>query len=176
MFNNLNPSWSTVIFLEGYKFGVPFYIEVGVFDFDARHSGTSEKELQLHDAHSNLNIVSNASSRDLLRNGQFPHKVMGTALFEVGEILGSRGNVGSKSLQTGGAVYAHIERCREDGQKGTFFFELRASKLKNMQSFGKTSSPFYEILRKVDRPTGSAWYVQQPSCYLYTLLRLRLRI
>jgi hypothetical protein len=159
VFNNLNPAWSTVIFLEGYKFGVPFYIEVGVFDFDARQAGASERELQLHDALSNVNIVSNASSRKLLRNGQFPHKVMGTALFEVGEILGARGNVGSKSLQTGGAVYAHIERCREDGEKGKLLFQLRGLRLKNVQTFGSTSSPYYEMLRKVERPTGATWYV-----------------
>jgi hypothetical protein len=157
VFNNLDPQWATIIFLEGYKFGVPFYIEVGVFDFDARQAGTSEKVLQLNDAHSNLNVVMDASSRNLLRNGQFPHAVMGTALFEVGEIVGSRGNVGSKSLQTGGAVYAHIERSREDGLKGKLRFQLRAIRLKNVQSFSKTSSPFFEMLRKVDRPTGATW-------------------
>jgi hypothetical protein len=157
VFNNLNPAWATIIFLEGYKFGVPFYIEVGVFDFDARQAGTSERELQLHDAHSNLNVVSDASSRNLLRNGQFPHRVMGTALFEVGEILGSRGNVGSKSLQTGGAVYAHIERSKEDGEGGKLRFQLRAFRLKNLQSLGSKSSPFFEMLRKVDRPTGATW-------------------
>lgn len=157
VFNNLNPTWATIIFLEGYKFGVPFYIEVGVFDFDAKQSGTSERQLQMNDALTNLNIVSDASSRKLLRNGQFPHRVMGTALFEVGEILGSRGNVASKSLQTGGAVYAQIERCREDGQRGKFRFQLRALRLKNAQSLGMTSSPFFEILRKVDRPTGATW-------------------
>eukprot|EP00934_Nitzschia_sp_Nitz4_P009005 Nitzschia sp. Nitz4//scaffold60_size111251//75778//78153//NITZ4_004156-RA/size111251-augustus-gene-0.115-mRNA-1//1//CDS//3329555591//8995//frame0 len=157
VFNNLNPVWATIIFLDGYKFGVPFYIEIGVFDFDAKQAGTSERELQLNDAHTNLNIVSDASSRRLLRNGQFPHRVMGTALLEVGEVLASRGNVMSKSLQTGGAVYAHIERCTEDGQKGKFRFQLRAFRLKNGQSLGKTSSPFFEILRKVDRPTGATW-------------------
>jgi hypothetical protein len=157
VFNNLNPVWSTIINLEGYRFGVPFYIEVGVFDFDAKQSGTSERELQLNDAHTNLNIVSDASSRSLLRNGRFPHRVMGTALFEVGEILGSRGNVGSKSLQTGGAVYAHIERCREDGASGKFQFQLRGFRLPNLQRIGNTSSPFFEILRKVEKPTGATW-------------------
>jgi hypothetical protein len=158
VFNNLDPTWATIVFLDGYKFGVPFYIEVGVFDFDAKAAGTTEKKLQLNDAHTNLNIVCDASSRNLLRNGQFPHRVMGTALFEVGEILGSRGNWGSKSLQTGGAVYAHIERCREDGERGKFLFKLRAFRLKNAQSLGMTSSPFFELLRKVDRPTGATWY------------------
>lgn len=82
---------------------------------------------------------------------------MGTALFEVGAILGSRGNTGSKNLQTGGAVYVNIERGRENGLKGKFCFKLRAFRLKNTQSFGQTSSPFFEMLRKVDRPTGATW-------------------
>ncbi|KAL3911770.1 MAG: hypothetical protein SGARI_001482 [Bacillariaceae sp.] len=156
-FNNLNPNWATIVFLDGYKFGVPFYIEVGVFDFDAKAAGTTEAKLQMNDAHTNLNVVCDASSRNLLRDGKFPHRVMGTALFEVGEVLGSRGNVGSKSLQTGGAVYAHIERCREDGQKGKFRFQMRAFRLKNAQSLGFTSSPVFEMLRKVERPTGATW-------------------
>ena len=153
----MNPNWSTIVFLDGYKFGVPFYIDVGVFDFDAKAAGTTEKKLQKNDAHTNLNIVCDSSSHALLRKGQFPHRVMGTALFEVGEILGSRGNVGSKSLQTGGAIYAHIERCREDGEKGKFCFQLRAFKLKNVGSLGMISCPFFELLRKVERPTGATW-------------------
>jgi len=158
VFNNLNPNWSTIIFLDGYKFGVPFYIDVGVFDFDAKAVGTTEKKLQMNDAHTNLNIVCDSSSRALLRKGQFPHRVMGTALFEIGDILGSRGNVGSKKLQNGGgAIYAHIERCFDDGEKGKFCIQLRAFKLKNTQTLGRTSSPFFELLRKVERPTGATW-------------------
>jgi len=159
IFNNLNPAWSTIVFLDGYKFGVPFYIEVGVFDFDAKAAGTTEKKLQMNDAQTNLNIVCDASSRALLRKGEFPHRVMGTALFEVGELLGSRGNVGSKSLQTGGAIYANIERCREDGEQGKFCFQLRAFDLKNTHSklLGRTSCPFFELLRKVQRDDGAKW-------------------
>jgi hypothetical protein len=119
----------------------------------------SENQLQLNDAQKNLDVVCDASSRNLLRNGKFPHRVMGTALFEVGEILASRGNVGSKSLQTGGSVYAHIERSQESGKKGKFRFQLRAFKLRNMANFGSTSSPFFELLRKVDRPSGATWCV-----------------
>ena len=157
----MNPQWSTIVFLDGYKFGVPYYIEVGVFDFDAKAAGTTEKKLQMNDAQTNLNIVCDASSRALLRKGQFPHRVMGTALFEVGEILGARGNVVSKSLQTGGAIFAAIERCREDGEQGKFRLQMRAFDLKNTHKMitGMTSSPFFELLRKVDRHDGAKWYV-----------------
>ena len=172
VFNNLNPAWSTVVFLDGYKFGVPFYIEVGVFDFDAKAAGTTERKLQLNDAKTNLNIVCDASSRALLRKGQFPHRVMGTALFEVGEILGARGNVGSKSLQTGGAIYANIERCRDDGEDGKFCVQLRAFDLKNTHSklTGMLSCPFFELLRKVQRHDGAKWYVNSAFEQLYLKL------
>ena len=108
------------------------------------------------DAHSQAIITTSAASRALMRDGKFPHKVMGTALFEVGQILGSRGNIGSKSLQTGGAIYAHIERCSTDGDAGRCLFQLRALKLTNTQTL-RAASPFFEIYRKVDRPTGATW-------------------
>ena len=162
VFNNLNPTWSTIIFLDEFHIGVPYYIEVGVFDFDAKAAGTTEKKLQMNDAQTNLNIVCDASSRNLLRKGQFPHRVMGTALFEVGEILASRGNAASKSLQTGGAVYAHIERGIANGEKGEFCFQLRAFDLKNTYNklTGMVSCPFFEVLRKIDRVDGAKWYVE----------------
>ena len=158
VFNNLNPTWATVIFLEGYKFGVNFYIEVGVFDFQAKQSGQTGRQLSQLSSAGNAIVTSCASSRNLLKNGKFPHKVMGTALFEVGAILGSRGNVGSKSLQTGGAVYAHLERCRDDGAKGKLRFQFRALNLSNAQSLGRISCPYFELFRRVDHPTGATWY------------------
>ena len=156
VFKNLNPSWSRTIFLEGYKFGVNFFIEVGVFDFHIASTGKSPQELSRMDLHSQAIITKNAGTRELMRNGTFPHKVMGTALFEVGQILGSRGNVASKSLQTGGNIMAQIERC--DGlSSGQVNFQLQGFRLQNVQTLGRTSSPYYELYRKVDRPTGATW-------------------
>ena len=153
----MNPSWSKSIFLDGYKFGVPYYIEVGVFDFDVTQTGKTARQLAQMDAHSQQAITGDASNRSLLRNGKFPHKIMGTALFEVGDVVGGRGNVRSKSLQTGGAVYVHIERCSSDGDKGSMRIQLKGKKLHNVQSIGKKSSPFYELYRRVERPTGATW-------------------
>ena len=157
VFNNLDPSWSRVIYLDGYKFGAPYYFEVGVFDFDAAQTGKTEQELSRMDAFSQAIITSNAASRALMRDGKFPHKVMGTALFEVGEVLASKSNAGSKSLQTGGALYVSLEKCSNDGDHGKIHLQLRGIKLKNCQSLGRTSSPFFELYRKVDQPTGATW-------------------
>lgn len=157
MYNDLNPQWSTVVFLEGYKFGVPFYIEIGVFDFQAKNVGKSEKKLATKSSEEGLLIASTESTRNLLKAGKLPHKVMGTALFEVGQILGSRGNVASKSLQTGGILFAHVERSRADGAFGHMRFQLQGVNLSNTRLLGRKSSPFFELFRKVESPTGATW-------------------
>jgi len=157
VYNNLSPHWSTVVFLEGYKFGVPFYIEVGVFDFQAKVVGKNERELSAQSSVESRLITSTESTRNLFKAGKPPHKVMGTALFEVGDVLGQRGNVASKSLQTGGAVYVHIERSRDDGEHGVIKFQLRGLNIANTQTLGRKASPFFELYRKVERPTGAIW-------------------
>jgi hypothetical protein len=58
VYNSLNPQWTTVIFLDGYKFGVPLFIEVGVFDFDAKSVGQSEKGLALESSETGRLITS----------------------------------------------------------------------------------------------------------------------
>ena len=143
--------------MDGYKFGVPYYIEVGVFDFSAKNVGKSESELAKQSSETGRLITATESNRNLMRKGKLPHKVMGTALFEVGQIIGSRGNVASKSLQTGGVLYAHIERSRPDGALGTFDLQLRGLNLKNLRVMGSKSNPFFELFRKVDSPNGATW-------------------
>ena len=157
VYNNLNPQWSTVVFLDGYKFGVPFYIEVGVFDFSAKSVGKSESELAKQSSEAGRLVTASESTRNLHKAGMLVHKVMGTALFEVGKIIGARGNTGSKSLQSGGVLYAHVERSRADGAFGTFDLQLRGIDLTNLRMMGRKSSPFFELYRKVDSPIGAEW-------------------
>ena len=158
-FNRLDPNWSTVIILDEYKLGVPFYFEVGVFDFSAKSVGKSESVLSKQSSETGLLIIASESTRNLHKAGMLAHKVMGTALFEVGQVLGSRGNTASKSFQTGGVLYAHIERSRLDGAKGYFHLQLRGLSLRNLRMLGRKSSPFFELYRKEDAPRGAAWYV-----------------
>ena len=157
VYNDLNPQWSTVIFLEGYKFGVPFYIEIGVFDFQAKNVGKSERQLATKSSEEGRLITTTESTRNLLKSGKLPHKVMGTGLFEVGQILGAKGNVASKSLQTGGILFAQVERSRADGAFGRMRFQLQGVNFSNTRSLGRKSSPFFELFRKVDSPTGATW-------------------
>ena len=134
------------------------FIEVGIFDFNAKLVGAEEAELALHAADHANKLLSTESTRGLLKSGKLPHKVMGTALFEVGSILGSRGNVQSKSLQTGGAVFVHIERSRNDGLHGRMKFQLRGINLTNIARMGRKINPYFHLYRKVDRPSGATWY------------------
>ncbi|KAL7560832.1 hypothetical protein ACA910_013268 [Epithemia clementina (nom. ined.)] len=154
VFNNLNPSWSQVIFLDGYRFGVPFYFEVGVFDFDASLTNKTELELSRMDVHAQSVLTSAATSQQ--RGEKFPHRVMGTALFEVGQILGSRGNIASKSLQSGGVLTVHMERC-QNAQSGRLHLHLEGHKIKPLSATSRSANTFYEMFRKVDRPTGAVW-------------------
>jgi hypothetical protein len=146
-----------VIFIDGYKFGVPFYVEVGVFDFQAKQVGKSERALAKESSEAGRRLTSAESEKNLLRTGKLPHRVMGTALFEVGQVLGARGNVSSKSLQTGGILYAHIERSRSDGAMGKIRLQFMAKDLANTRVLGRKSSPFFELFRKVNSPTGAIW-------------------
>lgn len=154
VFNNLNPSWSRVIFLDGYRFGVPLYFEVGVFDFDSTLTNKTELELSLMDVHSQSRLVSAVTAQQSGEN--FPHRVMGTALFEVGQILGSRGNIASKSLQSGGVLTVHMERCQH-AQSGRLLLRLRGHKMKPLSAASRSANTFFELFRKVDRPTGAVW-------------------
>ena len=170
VFNNLSPTWATIVFIEGYQPGVPFYFEVGVFDFDANESDTSERELQLHDSHKTHDLVTDSLNRKLLKNESFPHRAMGTAIFEAGEILASRDHGCLRRLQIGGEVYAQLERSCEDTQRREFTFRLRAFDIKNKQSLAikSTFSLFFEICRKKDRPTGATWYGSSNQHYRST--------
>ena len=160
-YNNLNPDWSTVITLDDFRFGVPMYIEVGVFDFDARAIGEKESRLAREGTDRNEKVVDCSVPTSGLESKEgFPHKIMGTALFEVGDILGSRGSVQSKLLTKGaGVVCCQIEKRRLDGEQGRVRFKLRAEKLSGVRSFGRKSSPYFHLFRKVERPTGATWCV-----------------
>eukprot|EP00523_Entomoneis_sp_CCMP467_P009056 CAMPEP_0168729774 /NCGR_PEP_ID=MMETSP0724-20121128/6388_1 /TAXON_ID=265536 /ORGANISM="Amphiprora sp., Strain CCMP467" /LENGTH=633 /DNA_ID=CAMNT_0008776691 /DNA_START=39 /DNA_END=1940 /DNA_ORIENTATION=- len=174
VFNNLSPSWSHVVFLDGYRFGVPYYFEVGVFDFDATTTGKTELELSRMDVHEQSLLTTAAleptlpkkskkGTKPTTSSSSFPHKVMGTGLFEMGQLLGSRGNVASKSLQTGGVLTVHVEKCQgsgdDDADVARLHLKLGGVKCKAPGSATgrKTPNAFYEIFRKVERPTGAVW-------------------
>mmetsp|Transcript_14450 Transcript_14450/g.20368 ORF Transcript_14450/g.20368 Transcript_14450/m.20368 type:complete len:597 (-) Transcript_14450:181-1971(-) len=89
---------------------------------------------------------------DEVRKGD--NKSMGSAVFDVGSILGSRGNVKGKSLKKGGTIYAHLRKAEGSG---VLRLKMKASGLKNTEGFLKKSDPFFELSRRSDSAGGQTW-------------------
>jgi hypothetical protein len=79
---------------------------------------------------------------------------MGSAVFDVGELLGARGNTMKKKLKKGGALIATV---RKSEGSGVLRINLRAEKLKNTEGMFGTSDPFFELSRKVSATVGQTW-------------------
>uniref|UniRef100_A0A7S4RD51 C2 domain-containing protein n=1 Tax=Ditylum brightwellii TaxID=49249 RepID=A0A7S4RD51_9STRA len=75
---------------------------------------------------------------------------MGSAMFDVDEILGSKGNVKAKRCKGGGVIYCKV--LKHEGM-GDFNLQLRGIKLKNVEGLFRKSDPFFEVLRS----TNSGW-------------------
>lgn len=84
------------------------------------------------------------------------NKPMGSALFDVGELLGARGNRKAAKLRQGGKIIAHV---RESAGVGMIRLQLKANKLKNTEGFGfrNKSDPFFEISRQINSAGGDTW-------------------
>ena len=83
-------------------------------------------------------------------------KPMGSAVFEIGDILGSRGGIKAKKFKNGGTVFARVEKAPEH-HAGTFDCTLRGVKLKNVDGMFNKSDPFFEISRLIQSAGGPSW-------------------
>jgi hypothetical protein len=90
------------------------------------------------------------------------NKPMGSALFEVGEVLGTRGNTKAKKLHRGGTIFcritpASVTAAAGNGHEGILRLTLAGSSLKNVAgAFGK-SDPFYEVSANISAAGGLTW-------------------
>jgi hypothetical protein len=79
-------------------------------------------------------------------------KPMGSALFEIGEVLGSPGNVKSKRLREGGILFVRVVKAQPAA--GTLkVSSVRGLNLLNVEGgafFGGKSDPFFTITRKLN--------------------------
>lgn len=83
-------------------------------------------------------------------------KPMGSCMFEIGEILGSRGNVKAKKLKVGGTLFVRATAAAAD-DAGKLTLKLQGRKLKNVEGFFSKSDPFVEISSKVNSVSGMTW-------------------
>ena len=80
---------------------------------------------------------------------------MGSAVFDVPEILAVRGATKAKRIMTtGGTIFAHVRKAVTDA--GVLRIQLAATALKNTEGFTnlRKSDPFYEISRRGCVDTG----------------------
>ena len=82
------------------------------------------------------------------------NKPMGSAVFDVGELLGARGNTKAKKLKHGGTIFAHV---RKASGSGLLRLKLKGTGLKNTEGMMRKSDPFFELSRKVDSAGGLTW-------------------
>jgi Ca2+-dependent lipid-binding protein len=81
-------------------------------------------------------------------------KGMGSATFDIAEVLGARGNVKAKKLKNGGTIFVHVGKSKGSG---LLRLKMKGIKLKNTEGFMRKSDPFFEIERKLDSAGGLTW-------------------
>jgi len=91
-------------------------------------------------------------------------KSMGSAMFNVGNILGAKGNIKATRMKGGGIMYAKVQKYEEGG---TLRLQLKAVKLQSTEGLGfgvlSKSDPFYELHRQtVDKKGWDVVYRSQP--------------
>jgi hypothetical protein len=89
---------------------------------------------------------------DEVRKGE--NKAMGAAVFDIGELLGARGNTKAKKLKHGGTLFAHV---RKSQGSGLLRLKMKGTKLKNVEGMFGKSDPFFELSRKQDSAGGQTW-------------------
>jgi len=88
-------------------------------------------------------------------------KKMGNAVFEIGEVLGSRGNIKAKKLKNGGTLFCRIVKAPSAG--GMFHFQINGKGLKNVDGMFGKSDPFFEVSKLINAAGGATWQVVHRS-------------
>ena len=81
---------------------------------------------------------------------------MGSACFEIGEILGARGNIKAKKLKNGGTLFARVTRATSESS-GTLNAHFAGVQLKNVEGFFSKSDPFFVVSAQTNDPAGRTW-------------------
>ena len=86
---------------------------------------------------------------------------MGSAIFEIGSIIGAKGNTKAKKMKKGkGTIYVRVEKVKGSG---SLRLKMSGIKLKNVEGFMKKSDPFYELAKKDYGLKGTEWNVVHRS-------------
>ena len=92
---------------------------------------------------------------DKIRKGD-TQKSMGSAVFEIGEVLGSRGNIKAKKLRNGGTCFVRVTEAARVNY-GVLRLKLQGTKLKNVDGIFSKSDPFFVINAQKNDAGGRTW-------------------
>ena len=92
-------------------------------------------------------------------------KPMGSATFEIGDVLGSRGNIKAKQLKSGGLLFMRV--VHDTTSQTLYVSSASGRKLANVEGglFGK-SDPFFEFAVQQEGPGGKTWYTVYRSSHI----------
>jgi hypothetical protein len=82
---------------------------------------------------------------------------MGSAVFEIGEVLGSRGNIKAKKLRNGGTCFVRVTEAARVNY-GVLRLKLQGAKLKNVDGIFSKSDPFFVLNSQTNDAGGRTWH------------------
>jgi hypothetical protein len=89
---------------------------------------------------------------------------MGSAVFDVGNVMGAKGNSKGKKMNGGrGTIFCKVQKAEDSG---TLRLKMSGDTLKNTEGLFGKSDPFFEILKKDYGLRGSEWNVVHRSSYI----------
>jgi hypothetical protein len=91
------------------------------------------------------------------------NKEMGSGVFELGAILGAKGNSKAKKMKRGGTLFV---RAQKTVGSGTLRLKLSGISLTNTEGWMKKSDPFYQFTRKDVGPRLVFALMQCIICFL----------
>ncbi|CAB9510120.1 Nicotinic receptor-associated protein 1 [Seminavis robusta] len=174
--NSRSPQWIETIPLK-YEYGSELFFYVRILQADPLASNSEDNGSRRPSNGGALSPLSQSSSADdasvasqsfygtpTNKKNRMGH-CFGTALFEVGDILGSRNYTKVKRLKAGGCVYARVEPVQErDQNKLRFRFQFQALNLmvgnttvKSRLLGSAEPTTVLEISRPHDSPSMHSW-------------------
>lgn len=94
---------------------------------------------------------------DDLSKKEGSHKPLGSAMFEIGDVLGVRGSTKAKKLRKGGTLFARVTVAKTKTE-GNFILKLRGHALVNTERAWGVSNPFFEISARIQMAGRSVWH------------------
>ena len=95
---------------------------------------------------------------EVLKKKARNNKPMGSAVFDIAEVLGARGNIKAKKLKGGGTIFLRAEKAAEV-HSGSLNLAMKGIKLKNVDGLFGKSDPFFEISKHIQAAGGPTWQV-----------------